>query len=141
MFFFEEYLDPHNFCMPVVKNEEDLISLRGFATTGNKKFFLGSDSAPHPIEFKVPNFSSKPGIFSAPCSLEIYTSIFEEERALENLENFCSINGPSFYNLPVNSEKIELVKKTWKVPEYTIYKDIKIKNFLGGKEINWKLKE
>ena len=127
--------------MPVVKDEKDLLSLREFATSGNSKFFLGTDSAPHHINFKVPNFSSKPGIFSAPCSLEIYTKIFEEEGALEKLESFCSINGPKFYELPINTDTIELIKEEWIVPEFTIYKDIKVKNFFGGQKLNWKVKE
>ena len=71
-----------------------------------KSFFLGTDSAPHPIEVKVPNLKSKPGIFSAPCSIEIYTTIFDEEKSLDNLEKFCSINGPTFYKLPVNVDQI-----------------------------------
>ena len=138
--FFDQSINPHHFCMPVVKNEEDLIALRNFATSGNKKFFLGTDSAPHPIEFKVPNLKSKPGIFSAPCSIEIYATIFDEEKSLDNLEKFCSINGPTFYKLPVNADQIELIEERWTVPEYTIHQEIKIKNFMGGKELNWKLK-
>ena len=108
---------------------------------GNKKFFLGTDSAPHHIDFKIDNFSSKPGIFSSPCSLELYASIFEEENSLNKLESFCSINGPNFYDLPINDYSIKLIKKEWQVPEFTIYKDIKIKNFFGGKKLNWKVEE
>ena len=74
-------------------------------------------------------------------SIELYTSIFEEEKALDQLENFCSINGPNFYNLPVNSDYIELIKNKWLVPEYVEFKNIKVKNFMGGKEINWKVIE
>ena len=57
-----------------------------------------------------------------------------------NFEKFCSINGPTFYKLPVNADQIELIEERWTVPEYTMYQEIKIKNFMGGKEINWKLK-
>jgi dihydroorotase len=138
--FYNESLNPHHFCMPVVKEKEDLIALRNYACSGNSKFFLGTDSAPHHVVTKVPNFSSKPGIFSAPCSVELYTSIFEEENALDKLENFCSINGPNFYKLPINCNHIEIIKKKWLVPEYIEYKDIKVKNFMGGKEINWQVK-
>lgn len=127
--------------MPVVKEEADLISLRSYACSGNSKFFLGTDSAPHHIKQKAANFSSKPGIFSAPCSIELYTSIFDEENKLENLENFSSINGAKFYGFPINKNYIELEKKKWKVPEFTLSKNIKVKNFMGGKEINWKVKE
>ena len=126
--------------MPVVKEEKDLISLRSYASSGNKKFFIGTDSAPHHVDNKIPKLSCKPGIFSAPCSIELYTSIFDEEDALENLEDFCSINGPKFYDYPINNNTIELIKEEWIVPEFTIYKDVKIKNFFGGKKLNWKVK-
>ena len=137
--FFDESINPHHFCMPVVKTEQDLIALRKYACSGNDKFFIGTDSAPHYVNTKIPNLTSKPGIFSSPCSIELYTSIFDEENALDQLENFCSINGPNFYNVPVNTDHIELVKVKWMVPEYTEFKDIKIKNFMGGKELNWKI--
>ena len=67
--------------------------------------------------------------------------IFDEEKSLSNLESFSSINGSLFYNLPINHDNIFLEKKEWKVPEFTIFKDIKIKNFMGGKKINWKIKK
>ena len=137
--FFDETIDPHHFCMPVVKDEKDLISLRNYACSGNSKFFIGTDSAPHHINKKTPDMSSKPGIFSAPCSIELYTSIFDEENSLDQLENFCSINGPNFYNLPINLDEIELIKSKWLVPEFTEYSNIKVKNFMGGKEMNWKV--
>ena len=73
--FFKDFLNPHHFCMPVVKEESDLLALRKYACSGNKKFFLGTDSAPHHVDFKIPNFSSKAGIFSSPCSIELYTGI------------------------------------------------------------------
>ena len=83
--------------------------------------------------------STKPGIFSSICSLELYTSIFEEENALHNLEKFTSINGPTFYNLPVNKSIVVLQKEEWTVPEYSIRGNIKVKNFYANKKINWKL--
>ena len=138
-FFYENSINPHHFCMPVVKEESDLIALRKCACSGSKKFFLGTDSAPHHVNFKLPNMSSRAGIFSSPCSIELYAKIFEEENSLDNLESFSSYNGPNFYNLPINTEHIELTKETWVVPEYTIENNVKIKNFLGGKELNWKV--
>ena len=137
--FFEKEIDPHHFCMPVVKNETDLVELRNAACHNNSKFFLGTDSAPHPLEDKIHNLSLKPGIFSAPCSLELYAQIFDEEKALNNLEIFTSINGAKFYNFSINTSKIKLEKKPWVVPELSCYKDIKVKNFFGNKKINWKV--
>ena len=125
--------------MPVVKEESDLIALRKCACSGNKKFFLGTDSAPHHVNFKLPNMSSRPGIFSSPCSIELYVSIFEEENSLNNLEKFTSINGPNFYNLPQNSNILLIKKEEWTNSEFTVHKSIKIKNFMGGKKISWKI--
>ncbi len=137
--FFKNSLNPHYFCMPVVKNENDLITLRKYATSGNSKFFLGTDSAPHHITDKTPNYSSKAGIFSSPASIELYATIFEEEDKLNNLEKFSSINGPNFYNLSINTDNIVLERKPWIIPEYTSFANVKISNFMGGKKINWKV--
>ena len=139
--FFNDSVNPHHLCMPVVKNESDLIALRNYACSGNNKFFLGTDSAPHHIESKKNDYKSSPGIFSSPCSIELYATIFEEENSIDKFESFTSINGPNFYELPINSGKITLEKYKWLVPEFTSYKDIKVKNFMAGKEINWKVKK
>ena len=136
---FNDKINPHNYCMPIVKNEEDLISLRKYACSGNKNFFLGTDSAPHQISDKEQSKEIKPGIFSAPCSIELYAQIFEEENSLDKLEKFSSINGPNFYNFSINSDKISLIKKEWIVEDFTVYNDIKIKNFYAGKKISWKI--
>tara|TARA_Y100001970_G_C14148491_1_gene811242 strand:+ start:194 stop:1231 length:1038 start_codon:yes stop_codon:yes gene_type:complete len=138
--FLQDSIDPHHFCMPVVKDEKDLISLRKAACSDNSKFFLGTDSAPHLSNQKFPDISTKPGIFSATSSIELYASIFEEENSLNSLELFTSINGPKFYNLPINENKITLLKEEWIVPNYLDSNGIKIKNFYGGKKLSWKLK-
>ena len=137
--FFEGSINPHHFCMPVVKDETDLIELRKAACYDNSKFFLGTDSAPHPIDQKKPNMSSKPGIFSAPCSLELYAEIFEQENAINNLEIFSSINGAKFYNYPINKSKIKLEKIQWIVPETSNLREMQVKNFYANKKINWKV--
>tara|TARA_Y100001970_G_scaffold258688_1_gene338872 strand:- start:36040 stop:37086 length:1047 start_codon:yes stop_codon:yes gene_type:complete len=137
--FKDDLINPHHFCMPVVKNEIDLLSLRNAACKNNKKFFLGTDSAPHHIDNKFPKLSTSPGIFSAACSLELYANIFEEENSLDKLETFASINGANFYNLPINDNIITLEKNEWLLPEFTEENSVKIKNFFGNKKINWKL--
>ena len=86
--FIEDSINPHHYCMPVAKNESDLIELRNAACHDNSKFFLGTDSAPHPIEDKCKGLRSKPGIFTSPCSIELYAEIFEQENAINNLERF-----------------------------------------------------
>ena len=139
--FIKDTIDPHHFCMPVVKTEKDLLYLRKAACYENSKFFLGTDSAPHNIDQKIPNLSTKAGIFTAASSIELYANIFDEENALNNLEIFSSINGPNFYNLPINDEYITLSNEDWIVPEFVEKNDIKIKNFFGGKKLNWKVKD
>ena len=135
--FKNEEINPHHYCMPVVKNEKDLSSLRNAACFNNTKFFLGTDSAPHHVDDKKQNDSLKAGIFSSSNSIELYALIFEEENALENLEKFSSINGPKFYNLDVNNQYLILNKEDRIVPEYTEEGNIKIKNFFANKKIHW----
>ena len=125
--------------MPVVKDEKDLISLRKYACSGHKSFFLGTDSAPHNILDKEKNKNFKPGIFTSPVSIEMYTSVFEEENSLDNLEKFASINGANFYNLLHNNDFLKLKKEDWTNSEYTRLDNINIKNFMGGKKIKWKI--
>ena len=137
--FFGNNIDPHHYCVPVVKDQNDLIELRKAACHNNSKFFLGTDSAPHPIKQKSNDLNAKPGIFSAPCSLELYAEIFEQENALDNLERFSSINGANFYKQKHNTKKIKLEKIEWFVPEFSTYKEIKVKNFYANKKINWKV--
>jgi len=135
--FKNEQINPHHYCMPVVKNEIDLLSLRKAACFNNNKFFLGTDSAPHHTKDKIQNESFKAGIFSSPCSIELYANIFEEENALENLEQFSSINGPRFYGLDINKGSLTLTKTDMNVAEYTEEGNIMIKNFFADKKINW----
>ena len=137
--FKNEEINPHHYCMPVVKNEKDLIALRKAACVDNNKFFLGTDSAPHHTNDKVQHKSLKPGIFSAPSSIELYATIFEEENALENLEQFSSINGPKFYGLGINKDTLTLSKTNMDVSEFTEEGNIRIKNFSIDKKINWKV--
>ena len=137
--FKNEQINPHHYCMPVVKSEKDLIALRKAACFDNKNFFLGTDSAPHHTNDKVQHESLKPGIFSSPYSIELYATIFEEEQALKNLEQFSSINGPKFYGLNINKETINLVKTSTDISEFTEEGSIRIKNFSIGKKINWKV--
>ena len=138
--FFKDHINPHHYCMPVVKDEKDLLALRKYVCSGNSKFFLGTDSAPHHIDTKTLTLDSKPGIFSSPCSIELYTDIFDKENSLHNLEKFSSLNGANFYDLPINVNSIQLIKESWLLPEFTYSKNIKVKNFMGGSKLNWKIK-
>ncbi|MDO8523908.1 MAG: dihydroorotase [bacterium] len=101
-------------CMPVIKNEANQKALRQAATSGEPYFFLGTDSAPHPVSAKERE-NPAAGIFTAPAAIELYAQVFEEEGKLENLEAFASLNGPRFYGLPPNKEIITLKKEPWTI--------------------------
>ncbi len=101
-------------CMPVIKSEGDRKALREAVTSGESYFFLGTDSAPHTVSAKE-KVPPAMGVFTAPAALELYAQVFEEEGKLENFEAFASLNGPKFYGLPPNEEKITLIKEPWTI--------------------------
>lgn len=136
---FKKSINSYYYCMPIVKEESDLLALRNYACSGNENFFIGTDSAPHDIIYKENNEDMRPGIFSAPCSIELYTEIFDQENSLHNLEKFTSINGAKFYGLSINKDKIILKNEEWVVAEFTEFNNIKVKNFYGGKKLQWKI--
>src|SRR5215467_7611211 len=109
-------LKPYMYVMPVIKTESDRQALRKAATSGESCFFLGTDSAPHPVAKKLA-VSGIPGIFNAPVALAVYAKVFEEENALDKLEAFAALNGAKHYGLPPNQETITLEKRPWRVPE------------------------
>jgi len=123
---------PHNFCKPVVKTPKDREAIQNAALSGNKKFFFGSDSAPHPESLKLKN-GGNAGIFSAPAAFPLLVSFFEKNGSRELLENFTSRYGAEFYNLPLNSSSITLVRKENKVPE----RFYDIVPFMAGAAIGW----
>jgi dihydroorotase len=131
-------LRPHAYCLPVAKREEDRLALRRAATSGNEKFFLGTDTAPHPVHDKERDCGCA-GIFSAPAALEIYATVFEEEKALDRLEAFASLNGPRFYGLPVNQARIALRRNSWRVPETIETAAGPVRPFLAGEELAWQI--
>ena len=101
---------PHYYCLPVAKREEHRLALRSAATSGDRRFFLGTDSAPHSDPNKETACGCA-GIFTAPNTLSCLAHVFEEEKALEKLEAFTSLNGPAFYGLEPNEDRITLVKR------------------------------
>lgn len=132
-------LRPHNYCLPVLKREQHRQALLLAASSGNKKFFLGTDSAPHTTD-KKENSCGCAGIFSAHAAIELYATAFEEQNALDKLEAFASFNGPDFYSLPRNTETITLEKSPWQVPEnYTLADGTSLIPMMAGETINWKL--
>jgi dihydroorotase len=108
-------LKPYMYVMPVIKTARDRDALRHAATSGESCYFLGTDSAPHPVARKV-NVNGIPGMFNAPVAIETYAQVFEQEGALDKLEAFASINGANHYKLPVNTQTITLEKSPWVAP-------------------------
>jgi dihydroorotase len=100
---------PHFYCLPIAKREEHRLALRRAATSGDPRFFLGTDSAPHPVSAKECACGSA-GIFSAPVALPCIAQVFDEEGALGRLEAFTSLNGARFYRLPPNPDRITLAR-------------------------------
>lgn len=108
-------LRPHHYCLPIVKREEHRRALVEAATGGNPRFFLGTDSAPHPRAAKESDCGCA-GVYSAPVALELYAEVFEHADALDRLEGFASLHGPKFYGLAANAETITLTRDEWQVP-------------------------
>lgn len=102
-------IKPHYYCLPVAKRESHRIALRAAATSGDKRFFLGTDSAPHTDDNKL-SACGCAGCFTATNTMSILAEVFEQETALDQLEGFTSLNGPAFYGLPVNDSTITLTK-------------------------------
>lgn len=107
---------PHAYCLPVAKREKHRLALRKAAVSGDAKFFLGTDTAPHARSAKETACGCA-GIFSAPVALEVYAQVFDEEGALDKFEGFASLFGPAFYGLPPNTGTVTLVRESWLVQE------------------------
>jgi dihydroorotase len=133
-------LKPYMYCMPVIKTAKDRAALRKAATSGEACYFLGTDSAPHPVAKKLA-VNGIPGLFNAPVAIETYAKVFEEEGALDRLEAFASLNGPQHYRLPPNEERITLEKSPWTAPEEVKVEgpDEKALVYRGGETIEWKV--
>lgn len=135
---FQGGLRPHHYCLPPLKRECHRQALVAAATSGNPKFFLGTDSAPHRREAKE-SACGCAGIFSAHAALEMYAEVFEEADSLDKLEGFASDHGAGFYGLPPNDESILLVRERWRVPSMLPLGDGQIQPLAAGEELQWRL--
>jgi dihydroorotase len=134
---FEGGIRPHFYCLPVAKREPHRLALRAAAVSGNPKFFLGTDSAPHAVADKE-SACGCAGIFSAPVALESYAKVFEEENALDRLEGFASLHGPAFYRLPVNPGRVALIRAPQRVPAVIDAGAAPVVPFHAAAELAWR---
>ena len=129
---------PHMYCLPVAKREQHRLALRGAATSGSAKYFLGTDSAPHHRHAKESDCGCA-GIFNAPFALESYVTVFDQEGALDHFEAFASLNGPAFYGLAPNEETVTLEQAPIAVPDEVDGGEEKIVPFHAGETLSWRL--
>jgi len=135
---FDGGLQPHHYCLPLIKREQHRRALVAAATSGNPKFFLGTDSAPHAKGDKESDCGCA-GVFSAPAAIELYAEVFEAAGALDRFEAFASFHGPDFYRLPRNTDTITLEKSTWTMAEELPFVDSTIVPLRAGGEVSWRL--
>jgi dihydroorotase len=135
---FKGGIRPHYYCLPVLKREEHRKELVKAAVSGNPKFFLGTDSAPHPKGLKE-HACGCAGCYTALHAMELYTQAFDQAGALDKLEAFASFNGPAFYGLPRNTGTVTLQREQWTLPAELPMGDTTVVPLNGGEPIGWKL--
>ena len=129
---------PHHYCLPILKREEDRQALIQAAVSGNPKFFLGTDSAPHARNTKEAACGCA-GVYTAHAGIELYAEIFGAHNALDKLEGFAGIFGPNFYGLPRNQDRITLVKEVWNVPQELPFHRDTLVPFRAGGTVSWRM--
>ena len=132
---------PHYYCLPVLKRETHRLALVEAATSagkGSAKFFLGTDSAPHPAHLKE-HATGCAGCYTAHAAIEMYAEVFDAAGALDHLEAFASFNGADFYGLPRNKDTITLVKESWTPPESFVFGEAALKPLRSGEALPWRM--
>ena len=129
---------PHYYCLPVLKRETHRLALVEAATSGSAKFFLGTDSAPHPAHLKE-HASGCAGCYTAHAAMALYAEAFDSVGALDQLEAFASFNGADFYGLPRNTGSITLARTSWTPPESFAFGEAQLKPLRSGESLPWKL--
>ena len=135
---FKGGINPHHYCLPILKREEHRLALVNAAISGNAKFFLGTDSAPHAKNTKEAACGCA-GMYTAHAAIELYAEAFDNANALDKLEGFASFFGADFYGLPRNIDKITLEKTSWIAPEVLLLGDETLVPFRAGQAIKWKI--
>jgi dihydroorotase len=129
---------PHYYCLPVLKRETHRVALVQAATSGNNRFFLGTDSAPHPAHLKE-HATGCAGCYTAHAAMELYAEAFDAAGALDKLEAFASFNGADFYGLPRNTGTITLKRESWTPPESFAFGEAELKPLRSGEALPWRL--
>ena len=129
---------PHYYCLPVLKRETHRLALVEAAISGNPRFFLGTDSAPHPAHLKE-HATGCAGCYTAPAAMELYAEAFEAAGALDKLEGFASFFGADFYGLPRNTGALTLRRQPWQLPESYPFGGADLKPLRGGETLSWKV--
>ena len=135
---FKGGINPHHYCLPILKREEHRLALVNAAISGNAKFFLGTDSAPHAKNTKEAACGCA-GMYTAHAAIELYAEAFDNANALDKLEGFAGFYGADFYGLPRNIDKITLEKTSWIAPEVLLLGDETLVPFRAGQAIKWKI--
>jgi len=129
---------PHMYCLPVLKREPHRLALIDAVISGNPKFFLGTDSAPHAIGTKE-NACGCAGIYTAHAAIELYAEAFDDAGALDKLEAFASFHGPDFYGLARNTDRITLQREAWNVPSTQKMGELELVPLRAGESIAWRV--
>ena len=129
---------PHYYCLPILKREVHRVALVEAATSGSNKFFLGTDSAPHPAQLKEHALGCA-GCYTAHAAMELYAEAFDNAGALDKLEGFASLHGADFYGLPRNAGTITLKRETWTAPETVPFGEAQLKPLRGGEPLPWRV--
>ncbi|MDP5052450.1 MAG: dihydroorotase [Congregibacter sp.] len=131
-------IKPHYYCLPILKRRQHQEALRRAATGENRRFFIGTDSAPHEQHAKE-SACGCAGVYTAHASLELYAEVFEEMHALERLEDFASMRGPDFYGRPRNTERVCLRRVSWQVPSSIPLGDHQMVPLRAGESLRWQV--
>ena len=134
---FKGGMNPHYYCLPILKRETHREALIAAATSGSHKFFLGTDSAPHAQDNKETSCGCA-GIYSAHAAIELYAEVFDDVNALDKLEGFASFYGADFYGLPRNTDTITLEKTDWQVPDFYTFAEQKLIPIRASEMVHWK---
>jgi len=135
---FKGGINPHHYCLPILKREKHRQALITAASSGKPKFFLGTDSAPHAKKAKE-SACGCAGMYSAHAAIELYAEAFEQAGALDKLEGFAACFGPDFYRLPRNTKTITLIKEDWTVPDSLHFGREQLIPLRAGEIIHWQL--